>query len=434
MARRASNRTASRDPKRTRPQRAPHTPAVRSSADRGQLRLLWGLLELVARPKGSGHLRVLWGLLRIGRRESGSWEFRAVWGLIRLTTPPVRARSLSAPHEAARLEPSPSSASEAPQPSPDHAPQPLSGDSHPGAVELADRQLQAVRRAAIIAGVGVGLGFLAWQLGAVLLATAAGVLASGFAERLYPKLVGREAQQVAMRTEAWRSTAVDHARQLENLSASIAHEIRNPITAAKSLVQQMGEDLTCADNIEYAEVALAELERVERSVSHLLRYAREEKKENRELCLVDAVDSALSALQDRADEFGVDIQLDCDTPGRIRGDVEQLRRIVLNLVGNAIDALAESKVQNPAIAIEVGDNLAGTEAWLRVSDNGPGIAPEAREFIFNPFHTSKDSGTGLGLAITKKLVEAHGGTVELKSAPAAGASFVLTFPKSTRDG
>src|SRR5262249_57733345 len=67
-----------------------------------------------------------------------------------------------------------------------------------------------------------------------------------------------------------------HARSLEELSASIAHEIRNPITAAKSLVQQMEEDPRGAENVEYARVALAELERVERSVSHLLRFARGE--------------------------------------------------------------------------------------------------------------------------------------------------------------
>ena len=67
-----------------------------------------------------------------------------------------------------------------------------------------------------------------------------------------------------------------HARNLEHLSASIAHEIRNPITAAKSLLQQMGEDPHSHENVEYAHVALQELERVERSISHLLRYARDE--------------------------------------------------------------------------------------------------------------------------------------------------------------
>ena len=65
-------------------------------------------------------------------------------------------------------------------------------------------------------------------------------------------------------------------RSLEDLSAQVAHEIRNPISAAKSLVQQMGEDPTSSDNIEFADVALSELDRVERSISHLLRYAREE--------------------------------------------------------------------------------------------------------------------------------------------------------------
>ena len=68
---------------------------------------------------------------------------------------------------------------------------------------------------------------------------------------------------------------------------------------------------------------------------------------------------------------------------------------------------------------------------MSVSDNGPGIEPEATDKIFNPFFTSKEGGTGLGLPITKKLVDVHGGTIEVKSEPGGGAEFVVTFPKSS---
>ena len=67
--------------------------------------------------------------------------------------------------------------------------------------------------------------------------------------------------------------------------------------------------------------------------------------------------------------------------------------------------------------------------WLRVRDNGPGIAPDAMHDIFSPFYTSKAKGNGLGLAISKKVVDAHGGSIEAESTPGSGTEFLLTFPK-----
>jgi signal transduction histidine kinase len=219
------------------------------------------------------------------------------------------------------------------------------------------------------------------------------------------------------------------SRSLEELSASIAHEIRNPITAAKSLLQQIGEDPASNENVEYAKVALEELDRVERSISHLLRYAREEAIELSEVRLSDVVDSALESFRDRLAKSGVRVVRDEDDPGSIRGDAEKLRRVVINLVGNAIDALEEGPTPEPELRISAGHNLAGTEVWLKIRDNGPGIEPERLEKIWSPFHTSKSKGTGLGLAICKKLVEGHRGTIEVTSERGMCTEFTLTFPR-----
>ena len=220
-----------------------------------------------------------------------------------------------------------------------------------------------------------------------------------------------------------------HARSLEQLSASIAHEIRNPITAAKSLVQQMGEEPAAAENVQYARVALEELERVEKSISHLLRYARDEELQMGDIHLNEVIDSAVESFRDRAARKGIEIALQIDGQSEMRGDGEKLRRVVINLVGNALDALEEGKVQNPRILVSSGENLAGDEVWLRVRDNGPGIDSEAQARVFNPFYTSKSGGTGLGLAITRKIVEAHGGEIEIASEPGKGAQFIVPFSK-----
>jgi len=238
-----------------------------------------------------------------------------------------------------------------------------------------------------------------------------------------------EKQVHATLSQERRELAGDHARSMQELSASIAHEIRNPITAAKSLVQQMEEDPTRRDNVEYARVALAELERVERSVSHLLRFARDEDVALQEVRLADVIDSALETFRDRLERNDILVDTEIETPGPLRGDPEKLRRIVINLVGNAIDALVEGGTPEPHVELSLGENLAGTEVWLRIRDNGPGIDEESKQKMFSPFYTSKANGTGLGLAITRKLVDAHGGAIELHSEPGHGAEFLVTFPK-----
>ena len=172
---------------------------------------------------------------------------------------------------------------------------------------------------------------------------------------------------------------------------------------------------------------------MERSITHLLRFARDEEMRVTEVRMVDVLESALETFRDRVARDGVDIVRHFDCDGLLEGDADKLRRIVINLVGNGIDALVESGVEDPRIQISLGENLAGTEVWVRICDNGRGIDEEIREKIFSPFVTSKSGGTGLGLPITKKLVEAHGGTIELTSEPGQGAEFVLTVPKRSAE-
>jgi signal transduction histidine kinase len=241
-------------------------------------------------------------------------------------------------------------------------------------------------------------------------------------ERQVARTVSR--QRVALEDEKLRS--------LEELSASIAHEIRNPITAAKSLVQQLGEDPASSENVEYANIALQELDRVEKSISHLLRYAREEEMHPRQMKLVDAVESALETLRERVLSSGVKVKRDFDVSGELVGDAEQLRRVFINVIGNALDAFAEAKTQSPSLVIALGENLGGSEIWARVKDNGPGMDTETQARIFKPFFTSKANGTGLGLAITRKLVDAHGGSIEVTSTPGQGSEFTLHFPKQAQ--
>jgi signal transduction histidine kinase len=275
-----------------------------------------------------------------------------------------------------------------------------------------------------------------WPIGLVVLICGGGRRLKDLYElvlepKLRQKFVEKEVEKQVHATlsKERRLLEGEHARSLEQLSASIAHEIRNPITAAKSLVQQMEEDPRAAENLEYARVALEELNRVERSVSHLLRFARDEGMGIGDMRMADVIDSALETFRDRLARTGIALEQRIDCEGAMRGDAEKLRRVVINLVGNALDALEEGRTENPRLFVEMGENLAGSEVWLRIRDNGPGIEPQAVERMFSPFYTSKANGTGLGLAICKKLVDAHSGRIEVSSKPEQGAEFLLTFPK-----
>ena len=194
----------------------------------------------------------------------------------------------------------------------------------------------------------------------------------------------------------------------------------------------MGEDPASPESVEYAEVALEELDRVEKSISHLLRFAREEEFQISEMRMAEVIPSALETFRERLDRSGVEVTMAIDAEGTMRADAEKLRRVIINLLSNALDALVESETAKPRIEVEAGENLAGTEVWVRVRDNGPGIDPDRLQEIFSPFYTSKEGGTGLGLAISKKVVDAHGGSIEVDSDSGRGTEFLLTIPKQPR--
>jgi signal transduction histidine kinase len=268
----------------------------------------------------------------------------------------------------------------------------------------------------------------------IMLSWGVGLAAHGFFAVAAPVLRKRWSRDVEVRAA---NSALDerqriegrHARSLEILSASIAHEIRNPITAARSLVAQIGEDPGAPENAEYARVAVEELDRVERSISHLLRFARDEEMKLEDVRMADVLASSLETFQGRFEKMGVVVKQDLDTTGAVRADPEKMRRVLVNLVGNALDALEENRTPRPRLDVAMGENLAGTEIWLRLRDNGPGIPPERIQKIFTPFYTSKSNGTGLGLALSRKLVEAHGGTIGARSDPGGGAEVTVVLPR-----
>jgi signal transduction histidine kinase len=247
---------------------------------------------------------------------------------------------------------------------------------------------------------------------------------SRFTDQLALLLDGAELLAHAVSVE--RSLA--HAEKLAaigELTARIAHEIRNPVTAARSLAQQLRREPGAAFREEH-ELILSELARVERQVAELLRFARREEFRFEPVDLGELAGATVEQLRPRLEAAGVEVEAMVDRGVRARADREKLRQVLINLIENAIDALAGSRNGRRTLDVTVG--AADGSATLRVSDNGPGVAPEVLPHLFEPFFSQKPQGTGLGLAIVKRTVDAHGGHIAATGVPGGGLAFDIALP------
>ncbi len=227
-----------------------------------------------------------------------------------------------------------------------------------------------------------------------------------------------------------RAVAVErslaHAEKLAaigELAARIAHEIRNPVTAARSLAQQLAREPGAPFVAEH-ELILTELERVQRQVAALLRFARRDEFRFEPVDLADLARATVEQFRPRLELAGIDVDLSAATSVRARADRDKLRQVLVNLIENALDALAENDGRQLAIAVSTSN---GTAA-IAVADSGPGVPPDALPHLFEPFFSLKEHGTGLGLAIARRTIEAHGGSIRADGAPGQGMTFRLTVP------
>jgi signal transduction histidine kinase len=243
-------------------------------------------------------------------------------------------------------------------------------------------------------------------------------------DRVFEPAIQREIdREVTKEKEVLRT---EKQASLDELTATFAHEIRNPIAAAKSLVQQMGEDPTSVENVEYAKVALDELARVERSVSHLLKYAKEEDYNFDNVNLSGVLDGALTQMRSKLEANSVKVSRNYLTGPTVRADADKLRQVFSNMIDNAIDAMSSTTGERRLeVAIHRGR---GGVATVIVRDNGCGIPEDKQAKIFNPFYTSKQNGTGLGLGVAKKVIDAHRGTIEVSSELGVGTEFLVSIP------
>ncbi len=223
------------------------------------------------------------------------------------------------------------------------------------------------------------------------------------------------------------------------LSASIAHEVKNPLSSIKTITAVLREDLE--DNRTAAEdltIVLSEVDRLSRVVDRLLKFAKPEAEDTfRSVPLKEVLDDVVLILAHEAERRKVEIQAEADEDLAVWGDREALKEILFNLILNGIEATEAD--EHGLVSITGRRHLpshsgrdVGSGHWVEIAvvDSGPGIVEEVRSHIFEPFYTTKASGTGLGLATVKRAAERMEGTVEVKSGVenGRGAMFFVRLP------
>jgi two-component system sensor histidine kinase HydH len=209
------------------------------------------------------------------------------------------------------------------------------------------------------------------------------------------------------------------------LAAGVAHEIRNPLTGVKFLLQAaVRPENPTPLTIDRLRLLLQEVARIERTVQGLMDFAQSPPLDRRPHDLRMVVRAAVDVSQSRAEMKSITVRIDSvGEPLRATVDRDQFLSLVTNLLFNAIDATP------------VGGEVAITTAMspdgiiqLVVNDAGPGIDPALGGKLFTPFATTKPTGTGLGLTIARRVAREHGGELTAANRPGGGASFTLTLP------
>lgn len=227
----------------------------------------------------------------------------------------------------------------------------------------------------------------------------------------------------------------DRLASLGQLSASVAHEINNPISGVLNLSMLLQRMLK-ADGVpperleefrKYLGQVTNETARVGRIVSDLLAFSRRSKPQRAPADLNRIVKSTLSLVQHKMKLSNVEVETTfCEELPAAPCDSSQIQQVTLNLLLNSAEATQSKNERRVAVATSTADG----NVILTVSDNGEGIAPENLAKIFDPFFTTKSEGkgVGLGLAVSYGIIQAHGGDIEVKSQPGVGTTFTVSLP------
>ncbi len=255
-----------------------------------------------------------------------------------------------------------------------------------------------------------------------------GELARSFNEMMSQLLRAREREEDAKR----KLVQAEKLASIGRLAATIAHEIRNPLTSVKLNIQKVAENERL-DEIEreHLDISQEGIGQIEKFIKELLNFTRVAELNLERFSVEQILEESLKLLSHALHEKQVVVETHFAgglPPILVDGD--KLRQVFLNVLRNACEAVPEGG--QIAITLDLVEEYGRPQCRVKIADNGPGILDRDREAIFEPFYTTKSSGFGLGLANARKIVEQHRGTIRLAKRKGKGSSFIICLPCEER--
>lgn len=226
--------------------------------------------------------------------------------------------------------------------------------------------------------------------------------------------------------EAQRLTA------LHTLSAGVAHELRNPLSALDLNLHLLEEELRETTDLssranDYFKVLNTELSRLSAILDNIMRYAQSRPSQFQEVNIQSLVSHVTQLLQHEAEDRNQHLQVSVPTNlPDVQGDETQIAQALINVVINALQAMSAGGI----CRIIVQERERQERRWVEIAvhDTGQGIDPQSLVHIFDPFYTTKETGTGLGLAVAHRILQNHGGRIDVTALPGEGTSVTLSLP------
>ncbi|MFB3826313.1 MAG: ATP-binding protein [Bryobacteraceae bacterium] len=222
----------------------------------------------------------------------------------------------------------------------------------------------------------------------------------------------------------------DRLSAIGQLSANLAHEIRNPLASIEGATGIIEQPQTSEEmRKEFLGVIRKESRRLNRLLTNLLDFARPRPPELQDVDAARLIDSVITLIAPTVERDGIRITGRAAEPApMVRSDPEQLKQVVLNLTINAVQAMPGGG------EIELAASQAGGKVVISVKDHGPGIPAGDLDRIFDPFFTTKDTGTGLGLSVAHQIVTQHGGSITAERHGGGGMVFSIVLPAAGDNG
>ncbi|KFN02301.1 sensor histidine kinase [Bacillus clarus] len=226
-------------------------------------------------------------------------------------------------------------------------------------------------------------------------------------------------ENALLRTEMQKSEKLNI---ISELAASVAHEVRNPLTVVRGFIQLL-ESTEDMKNKDYMRLVLAELDRAEQIISDYLNLARPQIEKKEHICLSAQLIEMTTLMSSFAAMQGVYLQVEISENLYTIGDKTKLKQAIMNIVKNGIEAIQGNKGYLKVTAIQKDDMII-----IRVKDSGVGMTKEQLARLGQPYYSLKEKGTGLGLMVTFSILQAHNGTLEYKSESGKGTEAIIALP------